>query len=74
VTSSTGDHVIPAVAVDRDNVGRLAVVYLRDENADCVSLDCAVSFNYLSSINGGASWSGPTKISESMSFSRIDGM
>lgn len=59
-TSSTVDHFIPGLAVDRTSFGstaRLALTYYFYPNANCTQATCQLSVGFVSSIDGGASWS-----------------
>ncbi len=53
------DHFIPGIAVDTSTSGssaHIAMTYYYFPNASC-SNDCQLDVGYISSINGGASWS-----------------
>src|SRR6266508_2842207 len=59
-TNSTVDHFIPGIAVDRTssgNTARLALTYYFYPTANCTQATCQLSVGFVSSINGGATWS-----------------
>jgi hypothetical protein len=67
--SSTVDHFIPGIAVDRDSSGstaRLALTYYFYPNANCSQSTCQLSVGFVSSIDGGASWSAPQTLAGPM--------
>jgi hypothetical protein len=54
------DHFIPGLAVDRSTSGasaHLGLAYYFYPIANCQTLTCALTVGFISSINGGASWS-----------------
>jgi len=62
------DHFIPGLAVDTSTSGgsaHIAVTYYYFPNASC-SNDCQLDIGYISSINGGASWSASQQLAGPM--------
>ncbi len=54
------DHFIPGIAVDKSTSGssaHIAVTYYYFTNANCNDSTCQLDIGYISSTNGGASWS-----------------
>jgi hypothetical protein len=71
VTSGV-DHFIPGVGVDKATSGSSAhvgITYYYYPVANCTFATCAVRVGYLSSSNGGTSWSAPTEIAGPMTLS-----
>lgn len=67
--TSTADHFIPGLAVDRSTSGttaRLAIAYYFYPNANCTASTCSLRVGFVSSTNGGASWSAPRTIDGAM--------
>jgi hypothetical protein len=59
------DHFIPGIAVDRGTSGasaHLALTYYYYPVAACSSSTCRLQAGYISSANGGATWSAPTEL------------
>jgi hypothetical protein len=72
VTSDAGDHFIPGIGVDRSTSGggaRLGVTYYNYPVANCSSTTCQLDVSFVSSTNGGGSWSAPTQLAGPMSLS-----
>ncbi|MBI3977225.1 MAG: exo-alpha-sialidase [Chloroflexi bacterium] len=66
------DHFIPGLAVDPATSGstaHLALTYYYYPNARCSTSTCRLSVGYVSSLDGGVSWSQPVQLGESMSLS-----
>lgn len=62
------DHFIPGIAVDTSTSGsnaHIALTYYYFPNANC-STDCQLDVGYISSINGGASWSASQQLAGPM--------
>ncbi len=62
------DHFIPGIAVDKSTSGssaHLAVTYYFFPNASC-SGNCQLEVGYISSTNGGSTWSASTKLAGPM--------
>lgn len=73
VTSSV-DHFIPGLGVDRTTAGssaRLGLAFYFYPQADCTASTCRLSVGYISSPNGGASWTRPVRLTGPMSLSMI---
>lgn len=57
---STVDHIIPGLAVDRSTAGNdahLALTYYTLPNGNCTTATCQLTVGFISSTNGGKSWS-----------------
>jgi hypothetical protein len=70
--SSTVDHFIPGVAVDKATSGagiHVAVTYYYYPSTNCTFATCALDVGYVSSANGGSSWSAPTQLAGPMTMS-----
>jgi hypothetical protein len=68
-TSSTVDHFIPGLAVDRTSSGkqaRLGLVYYYYPVASCNFTTCDLDVGYVSSTNGGATWTAPLQLAGPM--------
>jgi hypothetical protein len=66
---SGADHFIPGVAVDPGSSGaqaRLALTYYSYPNADCTVASCELNVGFISSRDGGASWSAPNQLAGPM--------
>jgi hypothetical protein len=73
-TASTVDHFIPGLAVDAGTSGataHLALYYYYFPNASCSVLTCALDVGFVSSANGGATWSGGQHIAGPMTVTQI---
>lgn len=71
-TSSTVDHFIPGLGVDRSTSGasaRIGLAYYYYPTAACTSTTCQLNVGFTSSTNGGASWSAATNVTGPMSLS-----
>jgi hypothetical protein len=71
-TSSTVDHFIPGIGVDRSTSGasaRIGLTYYYYPTAACTSTTCQLNVGFLSSTNGGASWSVATNVTGPMTLS-----
>jgi hypothetical protein len=69
---STVDHFIPGVAVDRITSGasiHVAVAYYFYPNGNCSAATCQLSVGYVSSANGGSTWSAPIQLAGPMATS-----
>jgi len=72
--SSGVDHFIPGIAVDRKtsgNTARLALTYYFYPNASCTQSTCQLSVGFVSSIDGGATWSAPQTLAGPMKLTDI---
>ncbi len=73
-TNSTVDHFIPGIAVDRTssgNTARLALTYYFYPTANCTQATCQLSVGFVSSINGGATWSAPQTLAGPMTLTNL---
>lgn len=71
-TTSTVDHFLPAIAADPATGGgsaHLALVYHYYPDAGCSQTTCALNVAYVTSQDGGASWSAATTIAGPMTLS-----
>src|SRR5438552_4708263 len=71
-TTSTVDHFIPGVAVDKNTSGaniHVAVGYYYYPNVSCTFATCQLDVGYISSTNGGSSWSAATQLRGPMTMS-----
>ena len=71
-TSSTVDHFVPGIGVDRSTSGgsaRLGVTYYFYPNSGCTASTCQLDVGFISSTNGGTSWSTATQLAGPMSLS-----
>jgi hypothetical protein len=58
--TSSGDHFLPAIAVDPTTSGgsaRIGILYYFYPDADCSRATCELSVGFVSSTDGGSSWS-----------------
>jgi hypothetical protein len=72
VTTSTVDHFVPGIGVDPASSGasaRVAVTYYFYPTANCTASTCQLDIGYISSTNGGTSWSAATQLAGPMSLS-----
>jgi hypothetical protein len=63
------DHFIPGIAVDKSTSGssaHIAVAYYYFTNASCNNSTCQLDIGYISSTNGGASWSASQQLAGPM--------
>jgi hypothetical protein len=70
--TSTVAHFIPGVAVDKATSGaniHVAVAYYFYPNASCTLATCQLEVGYISSTNGGSSWSAATQLAGPMTMS-----
>jgi hypothetical protein len=66
---SGADHFLPGLAVDRKSSGdhaRLALTYYGYPDADCTVATCRLTVGFVSSRDGGASWSEPIALAGPM--------
>jgi hypothetical protein len=71
-TSSTVDHFTPGIGVDPSSAGsgaHIGLTYYYYPTANCSSATCQLDVGYVSSTNGGTSWSTPTAVAGPMSLS-----
>jgi hypothetical protein len=70
--SSTDDHFVPGIGVDPATSGssaRIGLTYYYYPTANCTSSTCQLDVGYISSVNGGTSWSAATQLAGPMSLS-----
>jgi hypothetical protein len=70
VVSSTVDHFIPGFGVDPATAGstaHLGLTYYYYPQANCTAATCALYAGFISSADGGSTWSGATPIAGPMS-------
>ncbi|HKT00246.1 MAG TPA: sialidase family protein, partial [Rugosimonospora sp.] len=73
-TTSTVDHFIPGIGVDKSTSGasaRIGLTYYFYPNSACTASTCQLSAGFISSVNGGTSWSTATQLAGPMSLSWI---
>lgn len=71
-TTSTLDHFIPGLGVDASTSGtgaHLGLTYYFYPNANCSSTTCQLDAGFISSTNGGSSWSAPIQLAGPMNLS-----
>ena len=71
-TSSTVDHFIPGIGVDRSTSGsgaRVGLAYYSYPTAACTSSSCRLNVGFISSTNGGTSWGATTNVAGPMQLS-----
>jgi len=71
-TTSAVDHFIPGIGVDRSTSGasaRIGLTYYFYPNRSCTSATCQLDVGFISSTNGGASWSPATQLAGPMTLS-----
>lgn len=72
VTSNGGDHFIPGIGVDPATSGasaKIGVAYYYYPTSSCTASTCQLDVGYVSSTNGGSSWSAPTQLAGPMTLS-----
>jgi hypothetical protein len=73
-TTSTVDHFIPGIGLDPSTSGgtaRIGLTYYFYPAASCTAATCLLDAGFISSINGGTSWSTSTQIAGPMNLSWI---
>lgn len=71
-TTSTVDHFIPGLGIDPNTTGasaHLALTYYYYPVANCTATTCALYAGFISSVDGGQTWSNPTPLAGPMSLS-----
>ncbi len=71
-TTSTVDHFVPGIGVDRTTSGasaRLGLTYYFYPTANCTAATCQLDVGYISSVNGGSTWSAATQLAGPMTVS-----
>ena len=69
--SSTVDHFIPGIAVDKSTSGNSAhigLTYYYYPDANCSLTTCQLNAGFISSTDGGANWSAPTALAGPMTL------
>ena len=64
-TTSTVDHFVPGIGVDRSTSGataRIGLAYYYYPTANCTASTCQLDVGFISSTNGGTSWSAFTQL------------
>jgi hypothetical protein len=67
--SSTDDHFTPGLGVDASTSGsttRIGLTYYYYPVAKCTTSTCQLDVGYVSSTNGGSTWSAPTQLAGTM--------
>jgi hypothetical protein len=70
-TTSSVDHFIPGLAVDPGTSGataRLGLAYYFYPSANCTSSTCQLDVGFISSPNGGSTWTAATQLAGPMSI------
>ena len=73
-TTSTVDHFIPGIGVDPSSSGataRIGLTYYFYPSSSCTASTCQLIAGFVSSTNGGTSWSAPTQLAGPMNLSWI---
>ena len=73
-TTSTVDHFIPGLGVDKATSGgsaHLALAYYYFPNASCTSSSCQLDVGFVSSTNGGTTWSSAQQLAGPMSLGSL---
>jgi len=68
------DHFIPGVGVDRTTSGaniKVGVTYYYYPSVNCTFATCQLRVGFISSVNGGSSWSAPVDVAGPMTMSWI---
>jgi hypothetical protein len=71
-TNSGVDHFIPGLAVDKSTSGstaHLGLTYYYYPVSNCTAATCQLNVGFISSANGGASWSAPTAVAGPLTLS-----
>src|SRR5207237_1438110 len=71
-TTSTVDHFTPGIGVDRSTSGstaRIGLTYYFYPTANCTAATCQLDVGFVSSVNGGTSWSTATQVAGPMTLS-----
>ena len=70
-TSSTADHFTPGIGVDPSSSGgtaRIGVTYYYYPQANCTDTTCQLNAAFVSSADGGSTWSTPTQLAGPMTL------
>ncbi len=71
-TNSNVDHFIPGLAVDKSTSGstaHLGLTYYYYPVSNCTAATCQINVGFISSADGGASWSAPTIVAGPLTLS-----
>jgi hypothetical protein len=71
-TSSTVEHFSPGIGIDKSTSGasaRIGLTYYSYPNSACTAATCQLNVGFVSSTNGGTSWSTATQIAGPMTLS-----
>ncbi|MEU1629770.1 putative Ig domain-containing protein [Streptomyces sp. NPDC020096] len=69
--ASTADHFVPGIGVDPSssgNTARIGLTYYYYPNASCTDTTCQLYAGYISSADGGATWTAPTQLAGPMTL------
>ncbi|WP_269857087.1 putative Ig domain-containing protein [Streptomyces sp. RPT161] len=69
--TSTADHFVPGIGVDPSssgNTARIALTYYYYPNASCTDTTCQLYAGYVSSADGGTTWTAPTQLAGPMTL------
>jgi hypothetical protein len=72
--TSTVDHFIPGLGVDRTTSGstaRLGLTYYFYPDTNCTASTCQLSVGFVSSRNGGSTWSAPITLAGPMALNGL---
>lgn len=72
ITSDGGDHFIPGIGIDPTTSGstaKIGVAYYHYPTSNCTASTCQLDVGYVSSTNGGSTWSAPTQLAGPMTLS-----
>lgn len=70
--TSTVDHFVPGIGVDKSTSGataRIGLTYYFYPTANCTASTCQLDVGYISSTTGGSSWSAATQLAGPMTLS-----
>src|SRR5579863_4976096 len=73
-TSSTIDHFIPGIGIDPATSGaaaHVAVHYYYFSQTDCTASTCQLDVGFISSANGGSTWSAPVTVAGPMQLGSL---
>ncbi|MFG2638711.1 putative Ig domain-containing protein [Streptomyces sp. NPDC048362] len=69
--NSSADHFVPGIGVDpasSGNTARIALTYYYYPNASCTDTTCQLDAGYVSSTDGGTTWTAPTQLAGPMTL------
>ncbi len=70
-TSSAADYFVPGIGVDKNSsagTARVGITYYFYPNRSCTASTCVLNVGFISSTNGGTSWSTATQVAGSMNL------